>query len=143
MTRSFKGIYIDPVTSSSVSLSGDFTESKIRNSISYIGIPLNAYFSIIRTGFVDFYVYAGGSAEKCVANVYKILTPAATYKENVKGFQFSVGAGLGVEFVVADVLGIYADPSVRYYFKDATQPKSIRTENPVSFGFEIGLRIRL
>lgn len=143
MTRSFKGIYIDPVTSSSVSLSGDFTESKIRNSISYIGIPLNAYFSIIRTGIVDFYVYAGGSAEKCVANVYKIQTPAATYKENVKGFQFSVGAGLGVEFVVADVLGIYADPSVRYYFKDATQPKSIRTENPVSFGFEIGLRIRL
>ncbi|MGN0188250.1 MAG: outer membrane beta-barrel protein, partial [Candidatus Cryptobacteroides sp.] len=143
MTRSFNGIYIDPATSSSVSLSDEFAESKIRNSVSYIGIPINAYFSIIRTNIVDFYVYAGGSAEKCVANVFKVQNPAATYKENVNGFQFSVGAGLGVEFVVADILGIYADPSVRYYFKDANQPKSIRTENPVSFGFEIGLRIRL
>lgn len=143
MTRSFNGIYIDPATSSSSGLSYDFNETKIRNSISYIGIPINAYFSIIRTNIVDFYVYAGGSAEKCVANVYRMQDPVASYKENVNGFQFSVGAGLGVEFVVADILGIYADPSVRYYFKDANQPKSIRTENPVSFGFELGLRIRL
>ncbi|MGN1045566.1 MAG: porin family protein [Candidatus Cryptobacteroides sp.] len=143
MTRSFNGIYIDPATSSSIGLSDEFKETKIRNSVSYIGIPVNAYFSIIRTNIVDFYVYAGGSAEKCVANVYRMQEPVATYKENVNGFQFSVGAGLGVEFVVADILGIYADPSVRYYFKDASQPKSIRTENPVSFGFEIGLRIRL
>lgn len=143
MTRSFNGIYIDPATSSSSGLSYEFNETKIRNSISYIGIPINAYFSIIRTNIVDFYVYAGGSAEKCVANVYRMQDPVASYKENVNGFQFSVGAGLGVEFVVADILGIYADPSVRYYFKDANQPKSIRTENPVSFGFELGLRIRL
>lgn len=143
MTRSFKGIYIDPATSSSIGLSDELKETKIRNSVSYIGIPVNAYFSIIRTNIVDFYVYAGGSAEKCVANVYRMQDPVATYKENVNGFQFSVGAGLGVEFVVADILGIYADPSVRYYFKNASQPKSIRTENPVSFGFEIGLRIRL
>ena len=143
MTRSFNGIYIDPATSSSSGLSYDFNETKIRNSVSYIGIPINAYFSIIRTNIVDFYVYAGGSAEKCVANVYRMQDPVASYKENVNGFQFSVGAGLGVEFVVADILGIYADPSVRYYFKDANQPKSIRTENPVSFGFELGLRIRL
>ena len=143
MTRSFNGIYIDPATSSSSGLSYEFNETKIRNSVSYIGIPINAYFSIIRTNIVDFYVYAGGSAEKCVANVYRMQDPVASYKENVNGFQFSVGAGLGVEFVVADILGIYADPSVRYYFKDANQPKSIRTENPVSFGFELGLRIRL
>lgn len=143
MTRSFNGIYIDPATSSSSGLSYDFNETKIRNSVSYIGIPINAYFSIIRTNIVDFYVYAGGSAEKCIANVYRMQDPVASYKENVNGFQFSVGAGLGVEFVVADILGIYADPSVRYYFKDANQPKSIRTENPVSFGFELGLRIRL
>lgn len=143
MTRSFNGIYIDPATSSSSGLSYEFNETKIRNSISYIGIPINAYFSIIRTNIVDFYVYAGGSAEKCVANVYRMQDPVASYKENVNGFQFSVGAGLGVEFVVADILGIYADPSVRYYFKDSNQPKSIRTENPVSFGFELGLRIRL
>ena len=127
----------------SSSISDEYTETKIRNSVSYIGIPVNAYFSIIKTNIVDFYTYAGGSVEKCVANVYRMQNPVATYKESVNGFQFSVGAGLGVEFVVADILGIYADPSVRYYFKNSSQPKSIRTENPVSFGFEIGLRIRL
>ena len=143
MTRSFNGIYTDPATSSSAGMSDEYTETKIRNSVSYIGIPVNAYFSIIKTNIVDFYTYAGGSVEKCVANVYRMQNPVATYKESVNGFQFSVGAGLGVEFVVADILGIYADPSVRYYFKNSSQPKSIRTENPVSFGFEIGLRIRL
>lgn len=140
LTRSFKGIYVDPANPQ---VSEFPEETKIRNSVSYIGIPINVYFSIINTNRIDFYANAGGSVEKCVANVFRMQDPATTYREKVDGFQYSVAAGLGVEFIVADILGIYAEPSVRYYFKSTTQPKSIRTENPVSFGFEIGLRIRL
>ena len=32
------------------------------------------------------------------------------------GFQYSAAAGLGMEFRLSEVLGLYADPSVRYYF---------------------------
>ena len=117
--------------------------SKIRNSQSYIGIPVNVYFSIVRNRTVDFYAYAGGTAEKCVFNGYRMGNTEAKYKEKVAGFQFSANAGIGVEFIIADMLGIYVDPSVRYYFPDSRQPKSIRTVQPLSLGFEVGFRVRL
>ncbi|MDE6870874.1 MAG: PorT family protein [Bacteroidales bacterium] len=135
LTRSFKGTYIDESKT-------PVEYAKIRNSQSYIGIPVNAYFSIISNSKIDFYAYAGGTAEKCVSNRYR-MAPEIIYKENVKGFQFSADAGIGVEFIFADMIGLYIDPNIKYYFKDKNQPKSIRTENPLSFGCEIGLRVRL
>jgi len=115
---------------------------KIRNSQSYIGIPVNVYYSIINNKRLDFYAYAGGTAEKCVDNRYR-MAQDVIYKEAVKGFQFSAGGGIGVEFIFGDMLGLYIDPNVRYWFKDGRQPKSIRTQNPLSFGCEIGFRVRL
>lgn len=116
---------------------------KIRNTQSYVGIPVNAYFSIVKSKAVDFYAYAGGTAEKCVANRYRMGEGDVIYNEKVRGFQFSANAGLGVEFIIADMLGIYIDPSLRYYFPDSRQPKSIRTVQPLTLGFEMGFRIRL
>lgn len=116
---------------------------KIRNTQSYVGIPVNAYFSIVKSKAVDFYVYAGGTAEKCVANRYRMGEGDIIYNEKVRGFQFSANAGLGVEFIIADMLGIYIDPSLRYYFPDSRQPKSIRTVQPLTLGFEMGFRVRL
>ncbi len=136
LSRSFEGTYRPDANASSINY------AKIRNLQHYIGIPLNAYFSIISNKKIDFYVYAGGTAEKCVANEFHMENPENLYKKPVKGFQFSANAGMGVEFIVADKLGIYIDPSVRYYF-DTDQPKSIRTKQPLSVGAEIGLRVRL
>lgn len=135
LTRSFKGTYIDN--------SGIAEEyAKIRNSQNYIGFPVNAYFSIINNRKIDFYAYAGGTAEKCISNRYR-MAPDVIYREKVKGLQFSANAGIGAEFIFADMLGLYIDPNIRYYFKDKNQPKSIRTESPLAFGCEIGLRVRL
>jgi hypothetical protein len=39
-------------------------------------------------------------------------------------------------------VGLYADPSLRYYF-DNGQPKSIRTSQPLMLGLDLGLRIKL
>ena len=54
----------------------------------------------------------------------------------------SVNLGIGVEFLLGDYLGLYIDPSLRYYF-DNGQPKSIRTDQPLMLGFEMGLRVKL
>ena len=59
-----------------------------------------------------------------------------------KLIQISAAAGLGVEFLVGKHLGLYVDPRIRYYF-NCRQPKSIRTEQPLMAGVEMGLRIRL
>lgn len=119
------------------------SSSDIRSTIHYIGIPVNVYYDIIDGSKVKFYAYAGGAVEKGLANVYRIGRAAGGdihYRESVKGVQLSAGIGLGVEFALADRLGLYIDPGVRYYF-DCGQPVSIRTQQPLMMNFEIGFRV--
>lgn len=119
--------------------------SDIRNTQNYIGIPVNVYFNILKGDFVDFYAYAGGSAEYCLTNKYYLKgnTGSFTHNGNADTFQFSANAGIGVEFILARHLGFYIDPSLRYYFQNSSAPKSIRTAQPLMLGFEAGFRIRL
>ncbi len=140
LTSTFAGTYTSYSTESESYSSVNY--SKIRNNISYIGIQVNAYFSIVKSHIVDFYAYAGGTAEKLIGNRY-VLEDDGLFKGSTKGFQFSADVGIGVEFIIVDMVGIYIDPSLRYYFPNDSQPKSIRTQEPLNFGFEIGLRIRL
>ena len=118
-------------------------EATIRNCLHYIGIPINVYYNIINHDFINFYAYAGGAVEKCVANKYEIqTTPMAYHEETVKGVQLSANAGIGVEFMIGKYVGLYIDPSLRYYFS-CNQPKSIRTAQPLMLGFEMGFRFNL
>lgn len=124
---------------------GQITEpvrSNIRNTQHYVGIPVNAYYNIVENRFVNFYAYAGGAVEKCVTDEYRVLAKDIIHKEPVKGVQLSADLGIGVEFILGKHLGIYLDPSLRYYF-NCNQPKSIRTAQPLMLGFEMGLRARL
>ena len=116
----------------------------MKNSQHYIGIPVDVYFSIFRTNRWDTYATVGGSIEKCVLNRYSGLLEGEQiiYNKRVKGIQTSVRVGLGVEYSPVEFLGIYIDPSVRYYF-DNNQPRSIRTAQPLAFGVEAGLRFKL
>ena len=115
----------------------------VHNTQHYIGIPVNAYYNIISRDFINFYAYAGGTVEKCVGNSYEILTtPSIIHEESVGGVQLSANAGIGVEFMLGRYVGLYLDPSLRYYFKSG-QPKSIRTAQPLMLGFELGLRFNL
>ena len=139
LTRQFFGKYTKVEDNGKIlpSISSD-----IRNTQHYIGIPVNAYYDIINKDRVKFYTYAGGTVEKCVADSYKVLSTSIRHNESVKGVQFSVNAGIGVEFMLGRHLGLYIDPSVRYYF-DCDQPKSIRTVQPLMLGFEMGFRASL
>lgn len=116
--------------------------SDIRNSQHYFGIPVNVAFNIINKDYLRFYAYAGGAVEKCLADKYNVLSSNTIHVESVKGAQLSVNVGAGVEFLAGKHLGIYLDPSLRYYFKNG-QPTSIRTVRPLMLGFEAGLRFRL
>lgn len=141
LRRTFDGTFYD-VRDDGVHTS-DF--SGIVNRQDYIGVPVNVYFSILKSNIIDFYAYAGGTAEKCVSNVYRMSSDGAdiNHRESVKGMQFSANAGIGMEFIIADLVGIYIDPSLRYYFPDDRQPRSIRTVQPLMFGVELGFRFHL
>lgn len=127
LTRKFSGSY-----------QGHLGEAT--HSLQYIGIPVNAYYDILHSNSVKFYAFAGAEVEYAVSNKY--LLDNLTYRDPVKGLQYSVAAGLGVEFRITDVLGIYIDPSFRYYF-NCKQPSSIRTVQPFMMSFEAGLRFDL
>ena len=135
LTRQFYGTYTNVDK-------GITSSSDIRNTQHYIGIPLNAYYDIVSSDRVNFYAYAGGTVEKCIADNYNVLSTSILHTEKIKGLQLSANAGIGVEFMLGKYLGLYIDPSVRYYF-DCDQPKNIRTVQPFMLGFELGLRARL
>ncbi len=119
------------------------TSSDIRNQQHYVGIPVNVFYDVINNDRISFYAYAGGTVEKCVSDSYGLLNTSIRHKEKIAGVQLSANAGIGVEFMLGRHLGLYIDPSVRYYFKNESQPKSIRTVQPLMLGFEMGFRARL
>ena len=139
LTRKFFGTYTDVNEDGAVlnSISAD-----IRNTQHYVGIPVNAYYNIVDSRNINLYAYAGGAAEKCIADNYEVLNTSIVHKQKAKGIQMSANLGIGVEFMLGQHLGLYIDPSLRYYF-DCGQPKSIRTEQPLMMGFEMGLRVNL
>ena len=137
LSREFYGTYTE-VRNEEVTL----YNSDIRNKQQYIGIPVNVFYNILDRERVSLYAYIGGTAEKCLSDSYDVLTHSITHREQVNGLQWSAGAGIGVEFTPWKRLGIYLDPSLKYYF-DCNQPKSIRTAQPLMFSLELGLRFRL
>lgn len=139
MSRQFYGKYIRIGESGSIENS---TSSDIRNVQHYVGIPVNAFYNIISNEGINLYAYAGGAVEKCISDKYSVLSTSITHKEKAKGVQLSANAGIGVEFMLGEKLGLYIDPSIRYYFNNG-QPKSIRTMQPLMLGFEMGFRARL
>lgn len=139
LTRTFNGTYTHVSEAGAID---NLVTSDIRNSQHYIGIPVNAYYNIVSSKHVNFYAYAGGAVEKCVYDKYRVITNSIVHKEPAKGVQLSANFGFGAEFMLGEHLGLYLDPSLRYYF-DCDQPKSIRTEQPLMLGFELGFRFRL
>lgn len=132
LTRTFTGSYSDSYTGT------------IAHSVQYVGVPVNAYYDLMATrdGLLGIYAWGGGSAELCVGNSYRLLTTSATIKDKVGSMQFSAALGLGFEFRLSDKLCLYVDPAVRYYFH-GNQPKSVRTDKPLMFSMDAGLRFTL
>ena len=120
------------------------TNSNIKHTIQYIGIPVNLYYDLVSNRFTKMYTFVGGSVEKGLVQKYTIPGSGSTevWKQNVPGLQGSAAIGMGVQMKLSDNLGLYVDPSARYYF-GANQPKSIRTQQNVMFNIELGLRFDL
>ena len=131
LSRTFQGKY--------KTAEGNFT-----HNMQYIGVPVSLSYDVVNSKTLLFYCYAGGSAEKAISSKYFIYSDSAAplYTEKVPGLQYGLFGGIGVEFRVSDLLGLYVDPCVKYYFP-GNQPKSIRTDKPLMFSFEAGLRFNL
>ena len=133
LTRSFSGVYTQGLSTTV----GDFN-----HSVQYIGIPVDLFVDVVRKEDFTLYTNAGIEAEYAISNKYHLLGTDTVVGGKVNSLQWSVGLGLGLEFQVGSRLGIFAEPTVKYYF-DCGQPKSIRTDKPLQMTLRAGLRFDL
>jgi hypothetical protein len=134
-----------------------YIRSQFKNDISnrraylelhYLGIPLNVQARIIGDRFSRWAVYisGGGMVEKGIYAHYRHETVTAEQKpyifssnDNIDGLQFSISVAPGIEYRLSKKYSFYVEPRFGYYF-DNDQPVSARTERPVVFGLNGGLR---
>lgn len=118
-------------------------QTDIDNRQHWIGVPVNVYYNFINKGRWNVHAFAGGGVEWLLDNHYLIHNNPSDihYHQPKNGIpQFSAGAGLGVEFKITPVVGLYLDPSFRYFFATQKQPRSLRTVQPLRFDIEAGVR---
>lgn len=114
----------------------------------YVGIPVNLRYTVWQNDVWNVYLLGGGSIEKGIHSVYKqeieynggIIHHTNLYSR-IDGFQFSAQGGAGFSYRLQGNLSLFGEPRIVYYFKN-NQPMSARTENPLIFGLNMGIRLQ-
>ena len=57
--------------------------------------------------------------------------------------QWSIGLGIGLEYRLTPVIGLYAEPSLNYFFNTGDGIDTYRTVHPATFSIPIGIRISI
>lgn len=118
----------------------------VEQSIQYIGLPITVYYNIIGNEKLAFYASLGGTVERALKISYDAVSTSGTNIDRYRkpeGVQWSVNAGIGFEYRFVKFMGLYIDPRLTYYFDNPSQPLSVRTEQPLQFNFEVGLRFHI
>lgn len=134
-------------------LSSDFTDGSESNFIStrqtlhYLGIPINLRYNFLSWNRLDFYASAGVIAEQCISakqNTDNILDnrieKSETENIDEKPLQFSADISAGIQFNFSSLIGIYIEPGAVYHFKNRSELQTIYKDRPFDFNLNIGLR---
>lgn len=126
----------------------DFTY-RYTQKLHCLGIPVSLSYKFIKNGLLDLYVTAGAMAEMAVAanahtEVSKNGTLLSSQQSNIttKGVQLSVNAGIGINVHLSRTIGMYAEPGVGHYFKNAEMPPTYYTQSPVQFNLRAGVKFQ-
>ena len=116
-------------------LRSDILQNKYvsKQKIHYLGIPLKASYTFWDSRFINAYVSAGALFEMPLAahiDGKKIDAPD----------QWSVGAGIGMQFEITRKLSLYVEPDLYYYFDTGCDIRTIRTDKPFSVTIPVGIR---
>lgn len=113
----------------------------VKQTLHYIGVPVNLYGTLLQKKDFSLYANVGGSIEKGVRAVYSIKSYDQTdeYSSSIEGVQYAINFGVGVEYRFIPMLGIYLEPNAVYFFNSKV-PNSLRTDQPFQLKAEIGFR---
>lgn len=132
-------------------LRSDFTainenHSERTQKVDYIGIPLKATFNVWNYKKISVYTSAGVMLDVPLKAVYKVnsVKDGVLIKTDWQTLspspQWSVGAGIGIQYHITPAIGVYAEPNLHYYFKNKDNVKTIWDDRPLNVSLPIGLR---
>lgn len=111
-----------------------------------IGIPVGASFTFFDSRFFTMYALAGASVDKCVTGNIKRFAQSGRKHANTgkrdlpeHPWQFSLNAGLGLQFNATDHIGIFAEPKATRFY-DTAKELNIR-KHSTEFQLLVGLRL--
>ena len=111
-----------------------------------IGIPVGASFTFVDSRFFTMYALAGASVDKCVTGNIKRFAQSGRKHANTgkrdlpeHPWQFSLNAGLGLQFNATDHIGIFAEPKATRFY-DTAKELNIR-KHSTEFQLLVGLRL--
>ena len=113
-------------------LTDETTKTVTNQKLNYLGIPISAGYYIFRNKYINVYTTAGGEIEQRVSGTVSEHRPV-----------LSANIDAGIEFQAHNLISIYAEPGVSYYFKNGSEVESAYTDKRFNFNINIGLRLNL
>lgn len=121
-----------------------------RQTLHYVGLPLNIRCNIYTWRQLDIYASLGGLAEKCVSGyttteyvLSKQTQATETERISDKPWQFSVNLSAGIQYNFARWAGLYLEPGAAYYFDDRSTLQTIHKQRPFNFNLNLGIRFSI
>ena len=109
----------------------------------YIGVPLGAIYTIWDYKRFNVYAIGGIQADFNVKATLKNSTQADVTNIGKDRVQFSALAGPGLQFNLLQGLGIYVEPTARYYFNNGSAVDNYFKDKPCNINVNAGLRLSL
>lgn len=135
---------------SDLSSGTDATRYETRQTLHYLGIPVTLEWSFVQRSRLRAYLYAGGQARKAVygTSSTRYVIDSAPWEPVIEKIgetplQWSAGAGAGVEYMLGDKVGLYAEPGLNYYFDNGSPVENVFKSRPMNFNLTLGLRLKL
>ncbi len=120
-----------------------------RQTLHYIGLPVNVSYSFVKTKRFNAYATAGGEIEKLVKGESKQIE-GNDPREKQSGISikesrpiFSLNAAIGGEYRFSKDVSAYVEPGVSYHFNNGSSVKNIYKDKPTNFNLNIGIRVNL
>jgi hypothetical protein len=116
-----------------------YTPVTTEQHLDYVGVPLNVQYSVWKGKGWKAYTSAGAQIDWNF-----------NAKTNIEGVdvqtrydhpQWSLGGSVGVEYNIIPLVGIYAEPGVRYYLKNNSNVKNYFKDQPLNWTLQLGIRL--
>lgn len=118
-----------------------------KQTLHYIGIPLNVTYNIIGSKLFNVYASAGGAMEKAVGGYFETTghvdgKRSETNRNSLKPkeLQWSLNASAGAQVNVMNQLGLYVEPGISYRIPSGSHVRSVYTDKKLDFSIGFGIR---